>query len=64
MTKTFTFALLGASAGLGRDNRTVTAYERNLTDERAELYRNATDFDSRITTNQPRTFGVSLSQRF
>jgi iron complex outermembrane receptor protein len=58
------YALLNLSAGLSRSNWTVTAYVRNATDERAELYRNATDFDSRITTNQPRTFGLSLSQRF
>lgn len=58
------YALLNLSAGLSRSNWTVTAYVRNATDERAELYRNATDFDNRITTNQPRTFGLSLSQRF
>ncbi|PWE17882.1 TonB-dependent receptor [Marinicauda salina] len=58
------YGLLNLSVGLGQDDWTLTGYLRNATDERAELFRNATDFDSRITTNQPRTIGVSFSQRF
>ena len=58
------YTLVGVSAGIGRADWTATVFLRNAFDERAELYRNATDFDARITTNQPRTLGVSFSQRF
>lgn len=58
------YGVLSGSTGFGTDDWTLTLFVRNLTDERGELYRNATDFDSRITTNQPRTYGVSLRQRF
>ena len=58
------YGLLNMTAGFGRNNWEVKLLLRNLTDERAELYRNAADFDSRITTNMPRSVGVSFSQRF
>ncbi len=58
------YGLLNMTAGFGRNNWEVKLLLRNLTDERAELYRNAADFDSRITTNRPRSIGVSFSQRF
>ena len=58
------YELVNLTAGIGRDNWQLRLLLRNLTDKRAELYRNAADFDSRITTNMPRSIGVSFSQKF
>lgn len=58
------YGLLNVTAGFGRNDWQVKLLLRNLTDERAELYRNAADFDSRITTNMPRSVGISITQRF
>lgn len=58
------YGLLNVSAGFGRNDWQVKLSLRNLTDERAELYRNAADYDSRITTNQPRSIGITFSQKF
>ncbi len=58
------YGVLNASVGLQRENWTITLEARNLTDTRAEVYRNATDFDSRITTNRPRTMFLSLGYRY
>ncbi|MGB3471007.1 MAG: TonB-dependent receptor [Erythrobacter sp.] len=54
------YALVNTSAGIERDNWRASVFVSNLTDERAELFRNATDFVSRITVNRPRTIGVSF----
>ncbi len=58
------YGILNASAGFGRDNWRLSFFANNITDERAELFRNAVDFDARITTNRPRSFGLRLSQDF
>lgn len=58
------YSILNLSTGLDRDSWGGTLYVTNVTDERAELNRNAASFDERITTNRPRTIGVSFYQRF
>jgi outer membrane receptor protein involved in Fe transport len=58
------YNIINLSTGLDRENWGVSVYVRNLFDERAELNRNAADFDSRITTNRPRTIGLGFHQRF
>ena len=35
----------------------------NATDERAEIFQNSGYYDPRISTNQPRTFGVRVRFR-
>ena len=35
----------------------------NATDERAQIFQNSGYYDSRITTNQPRTIGLRLKIR-
>lgn len=52
------------SVGIDEDLWSASFYVNNLNDERADLYRNATDYDSRITTNRPRTMGVRYTKRF
>ena len=58
------YALLNLSAGVEGDIWNASVFVSNLTDERAELFRNATDFSSRITTNRPRTIGVSFGVNY
>lgn len=52
------------SADLESDAWIAGVYIKNLWDERPELYSNAIDFDSRITTSRPRTIGVKYSYKF
>lgn len=58
------YSYINISAGIDEDSWGTSVYVSNVTDERADLYKNATDYDSRITTNRPRTIGVSFYQRF
>jgi outer membrane receptor protein involved in Fe transport len=39
-------------------------YITNLTDKNAIVYSNTGNFDLRLTTNEPRVYGVRLSYRF
>jgi hypothetical protein len=41
----------------------LEAYVTNATDERAQIFQNSGYYDSRITTNQPRTIGLRLKIR-
>ena len=41
----------------------LEAYVTNATDERAQVFQNSGYYDSRITTNQPRTIGLRLKVR-
>ena len=53
-----------ASLGIAKDAWVVTAYGENLTDERAQLYANYRQWYKAVTTNRPRTFGLSFSYKF
>ena len=53
-----------ASVGVNRDNWNIELFGDNLSDERAQLYANASDRVLRITTNRPRTFGVRVSAKY
>jgi iron complex outermembrane recepter protein len=52
--------------GLNPDNGhwLTEFYITNLADKNAVVYSNTGNFDVRLTTNQPRTFGLRLSYRF
>jgi len=58
------YSTVNLSAGFERDGWGGSIYVTNLTDTRAELNRNATTYDDRITTNRPRTIGVSVFKDF
>jgi iron complex outermembrane receptor protein len=58
------YSIINVSTGIDRDSWGASLYVNNVADERAELNRNAATFDERITTNRPRTIGVSFYQRF
>lgn len=58
------YQILNVSAGMNIDSWQVELFARNLTDERGEVFKNGATYDFRVTTNQPRTFGVRVRQRF
>jgi len=55
---------LNMSAGLASGMWKVELYGTNLTDERAQITRFPTGWDSTISTNRPRTVGVRLGLKF
>ena len=55
---------LNLSFGLNAEIWGVDFYVTNVTDERAELTRFTTDYDTSIVTNRPRTYGVKFRMRF
>lgn len=58
------YSLINLSTGFDQGNWGLSVFFNNLTDKRAELNRNAATFDDRITTNRPRTIGISVNSRF
>ena len=59
------YSLLNLRAGINfRDGAWgAELFVNNATDERAEIFQNSGYYDPRITTNQPRTFGVRVRFR-
>ena len=59
------YALVNLRAGINfRDGAWgAELFVNNATDERAEIFQNSGYYDPRITTNQPRTFGVRVRFR-
>ena len=57
------YDILNAAVGFERGNWGAELFVRNLTDERAEVFKNAASWDSRITTNRPRTIGLRWRQK-
>ncbi|NNJ72083.1 MAG: TonB-dependent receptor [Enterobacterales bacterium] len=55
------YSLMNLSYGIEKGNWSARFFVDNLSDERAELFINDQDDIPRITTNRPRTIGVSLS---
>ena len=58
------YTTFDGSIGVVKDNYSVEIFGDNLSDERAQLYANASDRVLRITTNRPRTFGVRVSAKY
>ena len=58
------YTTFDGSIGVNKDNWNVEVYGDNLSDERAQLYANASDRVLRITTNRPRSFGVRISAKY
>jgi iron complex outermembrane receptor protein len=58
------YTLVNAAAGVFAGQWRVELFATNLTDERAELFINDFDFNTRITTNRPRTIGARIAFDF
>jgi outer membrane receptor protein involved in Fe transport len=58
------YGVLNAAFGLEKEDWNAELYVRNLTDERGDVWINAVTWDSRVTTNRPRTVGVTYRRFF
>ena len=58
------YDVLDLSFGLEWETSSAELFVRNVTDERAEVFKNAASWDGRITTNRPRTIGLRWRQKF
>jgi iron complex outermembrane receptor protein len=58
------FTTYDAALGIGKDAWLVQAYGENLTDTRAQLYANYTEFYKAVTVSRPRTVGLRFSYNF
>ena len=58
------FTTYDAALGVGKDAWLVQAYGENLTDTRAQLYANYTEWYKAVTVSRPRTIGLRYSYKF
>ena len=58
------FTTYDGALGVGKDAWLVQVYGENLTDTRAELYANYTQWYKAITVSRPRTIGLRFSYKF
>jgi outer membrane receptor protein involved in Fe transport len=58
------FTTYDGAIGVGRDAWLVQVYAENLTDTRAELYANYSQWYKGITVSRPRTIGLRLRYKF
>jgi len=58
------FTTLDGAFGVGKDAWLVQIYGENLTDTRAQLFTNYSQYYKAITVNRPRTIGLRFSYRF
>jgi iron complex outermembrane receptor protein len=58
------YSIVNLSAGINMDGWGVNLYVNNLTDERAELSRGSASWDSTVTVNRPRNFGIRYHMLF
>jgi iron complex outermembrane recepter protein len=58
------FTTFDGAIGVGKDAWLVQAYGENLTDTRAQLYANYTEWYKAVTVSRPRTVGLRYSYKF
>ena len=58
------YDIIDVAFGLEEESWSAELFVRNLADKRGEVFRNGASWDSRITTNRPRTIGVRWRQKF
>jgi iron complex outermembrane receptor protein len=58
------FTTYDAAVGFGKDAWLVQLYGENLTDTRAQLYANYSQWYKAVTVNRPRTIGLHFSYKF
>jgi outer membrane receptor protein involved in Fe transport len=58
------YDIVNAAIGMDGGAWTAELFVSNVFDERAEIFKNDNTWDSRVTTNRPRTIGLKFRQRF
>jgi iron complex outermembrane receptor protein len=58
------FTTYDGAVGVGKDAWLAQAYGKNLTDTRAQLYANYTQWYKAVTVSRPRTIGLRFSYKF
>jgi hypothetical protein len=58
------FTTYDGALGVGKEAWLVQIYGQNLTDTRAQLFANYSEYYKAITVNRPRTIGLRLNYRF
>lgn len=58
------YSTYDAALGMSKDAWSVTLYDQNLTDKRADLFANARQWYKAVTVNRPRTIGLTFNYRF
>lgn len=58
------YTLVNAAWGFDKNNWGAEVFLSNVFDERGQVFRQAATWDSRVTTNRPRTLGIRFRQRF
>ncbi len=58
------FTIYDGALGVGKDAWVVQVYGENLTDSRAQLFANYSQYYKAITVNRPRTIGLRFSYKF
>jgi hypothetical protein len=58
------FTTYDGALGAGKDSWLVQVYAENLTDTRAQLYANYSEWYKAITVSRPRTIGLRFSYKF
>jgi outer membrane receptor protein involved in Fe transport len=62
--KQHSYDIVNAAIGVEGESWTAELFVSNVFDERAEIFKNDNTWDSRVTTNRPRTIGLKFRQRF
>lgn len=58
------YDIVNLAVGLEGESWAAELFLRNVFDERGEVFRNGASWDSRVTTNRPRTLGLRFRQKF
>jgi len=58
------YQILNLAFGYSTDNWSAELFVKNVTDERGQVYINGASYNTRITTNRPRTIGLRLGMDF
>ena len=58
------YDIVNFAIGLEDEAWSAELFVRNVTDERGEVFKNGASWDSRVTTNRPRTIGLRWRQKF
>ena len=58
------YQIMNLAFGMETDSWSAELFVKNVTDERGQVFINGASYDSRITSNRPRTVGLRFRQKF